>query len=368
MASVEKRFRGDKVTWLARWRDPDGRQRKKTFRRKVDADRFITVVTADMLQGQYVDPDAGRVLVADYAWEWLKARPHRDSTASRQESLLRNHIENTSLGVMRMSAVRPSPVQAWVSDRARALKPSTLKVVTQLVRSVFAAAVVERVIGVSPVQRITLPRVESPRVVPLSVVQVRALAEAMPAHCRALVLAQAGLGLRLGELLGLQVEDFDFLHRTVHVRRQLARDGKTLVECKTPRSIRDVPLPATVADEIARHLAAYPPRTGFVFTGIRGRPWWHNEYGSRIFQSAVEAAGLPESITTHDLRHHYASVLLAAGESVVAVAERLGHENATLVLTTYGHLLPDSQDRTRRAIDQAWCAPDVPRSGEKGLS
>jgi chorismate-pyruvate lyase len=58
-------------------------------------------------------------------------------------------------------------------------------------------------------------------------------------------------------------------------------------------------------------------------------------------------------------------VLLVAAESVVAVAERLGHENATLVLTTYGHLLPDSEDRTRRSIDDAWRAPDVPQSGER---
>jgi hypothetical protein len=50
--------------------------------------------------------------------------------------------------------------------------------------------------------------------------------------------------------------------------------------------------------------------------------------------------------------------LLAAGESVVAVAERLGHENATLVLKTYGHLMPDSEDRTRRAIDTAWSKSD----------
>ncbi|MGH3572420.1 MAG: tyrosine-type recombinase/integrase, partial [Pseudonocardiaceae bacterium] len=52
----------------------------------------------------------------------------------------------------------------------------------------------------------------------------------------------------------------------------------------------------------------------------------------------------------------YASVLLAAGESVVAVAELLGHENATLVLTTYGHLMPGSEDRARKAIDGAWTA------------
>jgi integrase len=68
----------------------------------------------------------------------------------------------------------------------------------------------------------------------------------------------------------------------------------------------------------------------------------------------VKKSGLPAGTTSHALRHHYASVLMAAGESVVAVAERLGHENAALVLKTYGHLLPDSEDQTRRAIDDAW--------------
>lgn len=77
-------------------------------------------------------------------------------------------------------------------------------------------------------------------------------------------------------------------------------------------------------------------------------------YGARIFAPSVKKAELPAGTTSHALRHHYASVLLAAGESVVAVAERLGHENAALVLKTYGHLMPDSEDRTRRAIDDAW--------------
>ena len=76
--------------------------------------------------------------------------------------------------------------------------------------------------------------------------------------------------------------------------------------------------------------------------------------------AAAKRAGLPAGTTSHDLRHHYASVLLAAGESVVAVAERLGHDNATLVLTTYGHLMPDSEDRTRMAVDEAWSAITVP--------
>jgi integrase len=82
-----------------------------------------------------------------------------------------------------------------------------------------------------------------------------------------------------------------------------------------------------------------------------------------VFKPAANSAGLPAGVTSHDLRHHYASVLLAAGESVVAVAERLGHENATLVLKTYGHLMPDSEDRTRRPIDTAWSTSDGPQTG-----
>lgn len=68
----------------------------------------------------------------------------------------------------------------------------------------------------------------------------------------------------------------------------------------------------------------------------------------------MTAAKLPKGTSTHDLRHHFASVLLAAGESVVAVAEWLGHEDATLVLRVYGHLMANSEDRMRKAVDAAW--------------
>jgi len=44
--------------------------------------------------------------------------------------------------------------------------------------------------------------------------------------------------------------------------------------------------------------------------------------------------------------------------------ERLGHENATLVLKTYGHLMPDSEDRTRRAIDTAWSTSNGPQTAQ----
>jgi integrase len=81
-----------------------------------------------------------------------------------------------------------------------------------------------------------------------------------------------------------------------------------------------------------------------------------------VFVAAAGEAGMPDGTTTHDLRHHFASVLLGAGESVVAVAERLGHRNANLVLSTYGHLMPDSEERTRKALDAAWSGADQVRT------
>jgi integrase len=126
-----------------------------------------------------------------------------------------------------------------------------------------------------------------------------------------------------------------------------------------------------VADVLAAHLAAYSAaEDGTIFTTGKGAPLGHVYYGHNLIGRAVTKAGLPKGTTSHDLRHHYASVLLAAGESVVAVAERLGHEAASLVLSTYGHLMPDSDDRTRSAIDAAWdaasasCAPDVPQAAQ----
>ncbi len=102
-----------------------------------------------------------------------------------------------------------------------------------------------------------------------------------------------------------------------------------------------------------------PGTDGSLFTGRTGEPL-SLVYYRGVIAHAVERAGLPAGTTSHDLRHHFASVLLAAGESVVAVAERLGHENASLVLSTYGHLMPDSEARTRRAVDEAWTAITVP--------
>lgn len=55
--------------------------------------------------------------------------------------------------------------------------------------------------------------------------------------------------------------------------------------------------------------------------------------------------------------HHYASLLIRHGESVKVVQERLGHKSAQETLDTYSHLWPDSDDRTREAVDSLLLRP-----------
>jgi integrase len=71
-----------------------------------------------------------------------------------------------------------------------------------------------------------------------------------------------------------------------------------------------------------------------------------------VIQRARASAGLPD-VTFHDLRHHYASVLIAAGCSVVAVQRALGHANASETLDVYSHLFPSDEDRIRDAVEAA---------------
>ena len=95
-----------------------------------------------------------------------------------------------------------------------------------------------------------------------------------------------------------------------------------------------------------------PGEDGLVFTLDGGEPITRQAFG-RIWRPAAAAAGLTTGTGMHALRHYYASLLIRYGESVKTVQARLGHASAAETLDTYSHLWPDSDDRTREAIDSA---------------
>ena len=354
MASIEKRTRDGKVSWQARWRDPSGAQRKRSFARKVDADRFVTAVAADVLRGTYIAPDDGRVTFRECAEQWARIQQHRPATADSVDRHLRRHVLPV-LGDRPVGAVRASEVQAFVKGLSDRLAPTTTAVVYSRVAAIFAAAVRDRRIASSPCVGITLPRRPRPRVEPLPTEGVLALAEALPARYRALVVLAAGTGLRQGECFGLDAGHVDFLRRQIRVEQQLitiSGQQPHLGPPKTDASVRTVPLPQVVLDELAAHIAACKPggEWGLLFTTSAGGPIWRSTW-SQTWAPAVRRAGLPAGTGFHALRHYYASLLISHGESVKVVQARLGHATAAETIDTYAHLWPDSEDRTREAVD-----------------
>jgi integrase len=357
MASTEKRRgRDGKATWQARWRDPDGRQRKRTFARKSDAERFLTGIESDKLRGAYIAPDAGRVTFGECACQWAAIQHHRPMTVDQVERHLRLYIL-PSLGHRPVAAVRPSEVQALVKGLSERLAPSTVTVVYKRVTAIFAAAVRDRRIAASPCVGITLPRRHKPKVEPLATDAVHALVDAMPGRYKALVMLAAGTGLRQGECFGLDLAHVDFLRRQVHVTQQLVsvpRRPAYLGPPKTEASIRTVPLPTVVGEGLAAHVGAYPPgQWQLVFTTPTGAPIYRGGPWAQAWGQAVRRAGLKPGTRFHDLRHYFASLLVHHGESVKVVQARLGHASASETLDTYSHLWPDSEDRTREAVDLA---------------
>ena len=78
MSHIQKR--ADR-RYRARWLDPDGRERSRTFTRKADAERHLAAVEGAKLSGAYVS-DANPITVGEYARQWAGTPPYRPTTAT----------------------------------------------------------------------------------------------------------------------------------------------------------------------------------------------------------------------------------------------------------------------------------------------
>src|SRR3954463_6020463 len=138
MAHIQKR--GPK-RWVARYEDPAGRERARSFERKIDAEKFLVSVQHQKWTNTYVDPDAGRVTFAEYADAWRTAQPHRVSTARTVRHHLHAHAF-PAFAMRPLASIRTSDIQAWVTGLSTGgLAPSTVRAVFENVRAVFRAVV-----------------------------------------------------------------------------------------------------------------------------------------------------------------------------------------------------------------------------------
>lgn len=175
---------------------------------------------------------------------------------------------------------------------------------------------------------------------------------------RAFIALCAFAGLRLGEVAAVQLGDIDFLRKSMTVTRQVQRVNDGAIDVRAPKygSERVVYLADSLVDLVAAHVAAFGTHGEhqWLFAGDGDNPPHQNTVGY-WWRKTLRDAGL-SGIKLHDLRHFYASGLIAAGCDVVTVQRSLGHSKATTTLNTYAHLWPTAEDRTRKAAESIMSA------------
>ncbi|MFT4233425.1 MAG: site-specific integrase [Microbacterium sp.] len=181
--------------------------------------------------------------------------------------------------------------------------------------------------------------------------EVRRALGAAPEEFRAFVALAAFAGLRLGEAAGVQVGDVNFLRRTLDVRRQVQGATKKTVKITPPKynSFRLVPIPTDLAELLAAHVETIGTQGDEAWLFFRGSDRLNRNSAGEYWRGIREATALPDEYTLHDLRHFYASALIASGCDVVTVQRALGHKTPSITLNTYAHLWPTAEDRTRSA-------------------
>lgn len=293
--------------------------------------------------------------VAAFLNTWLEqaVRPNlRPWTYKGYEAVVRVHLV-PALGRTELVELAPQQVQELLNQKFRdGLSAKTVQSIRGVLRSALNEAMRWDLVGRNVAALARPPRSQPKPISPFSPEEARRLLDAAQ-HDRlgALYAVALAMGLRQGEALGLTWDHVDFDSGVIRVERQLQRSNGMLqlVDLKTLRSLRMLPMPASIADSLTRHRAAQAKErtladerwheSGLVFTTTIGTGL-DGPNVTKGFQRLLRSAGL-ERRRFHDLRHSCATLLLVQNVPPRVVMEILGHSQISLTMNTYSHVLPD---------------------------
>ncbi|MFJ2816220.1 tyrosine-type recombinase/integrase [Streptomyces sp. NPDC087294] len=375
---------GTGLRYRARYVGPDGAEKGKSFPdgQKRLANKWLSAIETDMTRGQYTDPKSMQITFRQYAEKWLDSKTSSPMTRKELGRRLRLHVYPV-LGSRPIGAFRPEHIRDLVSalEAKPGVGPSYARNIFADVQSVLSAAVDDTLLSRNPCSARTVRRPKpAPRlVVPWMPDQVFAVRAALSERYKSMVDVGSGCGPRQGEIFGLAEDAIDFEGRTLHIVRQIKHvEGHPVFALPKGGKTREAPLPDHVAGSLQAHMGSFEPveitlpwetpegpKVTFrlIYTAEQGGMVWRSNFNGKEWKPALAAAGLISAADDdgryesarehgmHALRHFYASALLSEGESIKVVSEYMGHSDPALTLRVYAHLMLDSRDRARRAID-----------------
>jgi integrase len=336
--------------YLAGYNPPGGGPEvTKAHATEEEADAWLAGHHVAAHRGALVDPRGHRTTLGDWWKAFITERDLAPTARQTYQRHWKNHIAS-AFAHRQLGSLRRGEIQAWVNRLP--VGPNTAGTVLAVLQSALKAAVLDDLLVKSPAVGVKAPRAPRRKLIVPTPEEVAALAEAMYGPYRVCVRLAAEAGLREGEILGLRVEDLDPLGRRINVFRQAQTldEGVVLDQpLKSEAGYRTVPLAPQTVEAIAWHMKRYPARGGLVVTTAGGKPVRRSTFNA-AWSKAMLRAGIDRPLRFHDLRHRYASVLIAAGCDALTVKTLMGHSSITETYDTYGHLFPDQSERAAQAI------------------
>jgi integrase len=340
--------------WQARYKGPDGLDRPaiRTFASKTDAERWLALTEAEIIRGDWIDPDAGRVQFGQYARSWVAERPNlRPKTMQLYDGLVRLHLA-ASFGALMVHGITEPHVRRW---RKNLLDAGTGEVTVakayRLLKAILNTAVDDGLIRRNPCRIKGAGQERSPERPVLTIRQVFDLADAIEQRDRARILLAVFGSLRWGELAALRRRHIDPATGTLRVEVSVVElvDGSLVTgPPKSTAGKRIVFLPAFLLPEIITHLERFtaPGDDSLVFVGPKNGPLRRPNF-SRIWRRAAESAELT-GFHFHDLRHTGNHIASATGASLKELMGRMGHSTTRAALI-YQHRTTE-RDRLIAAV------------------
>jgi integrase len=369
-------LKSGKKTWRVRYPKNDGGFGTISgFTSKTAARDKAAEIEADQRRGQFLDPDGGKLTVAEWSIAWFDAIDVAATTEAQYRSLTKNHIL-ARWGDTRLDAISGLAVQTWAKKlRAEGYALATVTTITKVMSMMLADAADERLILANPIQprrrgrRRHEPRTERVWATPEQVLHVAAQAARLVGNwAAALMITAAWTGARWGELAGLRRHNLHLDNATFvidpHTGALHEVNGRLeLGPPKTAESARTITLPPFLVHLLRAHVDSHDHP--HMFVTAEGELLRRSNFARRAMRPSadgnhhrtrphVRVHPVAPGLVFHGFRHSHKTWMIADGIPDVAQARRLGHRIPDKIEHIYSHVAPEVETRLINALEQRW--------------